>query len=264
MVEVSKGRSVKLTLAYDGTDYVGWQRQANGVSVQALLEDALARIEERRVTVTGAGRTDAGVHALGQVASVRLRCALDDRTLVRALNAMLPSDIRVLCAEHADLDFHARYGALSKTYRYRIVTGGVLSPFERRYAWYIPQALDCGPMRAASALLRGRHDFAVFQVSEPASSTTVRTIFRCEMKPLGNRLPGAGRRDDEWRLTDHFRDHGRWLPPSHGSNHRRHVGRGGERPERFSDRRAGHSVGDRSQVGPTAPAHGLFLVRVNY
>ena len=264
MVEVSKGRSVKLTLAYDGTDYVGWQRQANGVSVQALLEDALARIEERRVTVTGAGRTDAGVHALGQVASVRLRCALDDRTLVRALNAMLPSDIRVLCAEHADLDFHARYGALSKTYRYRIVTGGVLSPFERRYAWYIPQALDCGPMRAASALLRGRHDFAVFQVSEPASSTTVRTIFRCEMKPLGtdSRAPGDGMTSGGSLITFEIT----------GDGFLRHMVRTivGTLVEVGSDRRDSATVeqairsGDRSQVGPTAPAHGLFLVRVNY
>ena len=263
-MQASRGRTVKLTLAYDGTDYVGWQRQANGVSVQALLEDALARIEERRVTVSGAGRTDAGVHALGQVASVQLRCALDNRTLVRALNVMLPGDIRVLCAEHADAGFHVRHGARSKTYRYRIVTGGVLSPFERRYAWHVPQALDCPPMRDASVLLRGRHDFAAFKASGSTPSTTVRMIFRCEMDSLGadSLAPGDGMTRSGSLITFEIT----------GEGFLRHMVRTivGTLVEVGSSRRDPASVeqairsGDRRQAGPTAPAHGLFLVRVGY
>src|SRR6187549_562643 len=113
-------RVLKFTLAYDGTRFVGWQRQAEGDSIQGLLEIALARFEGGPVTVHGAGRTDAGVHALGQVASVRVTCGHDTATLTRALNAQLPEDIRVLSVEDADAGFHARFSARSKTYRYMI------------------------------------------------------------------------------------------------------------------------------------------------
>ncbi len=116
-------RTLKLTLAYDGTRFVGWQRQAEGESIQGLLEDALARFEGAPVTVHGAGRTDAGVHALGQVASVRVTCSHDVATLTRALNAQLPEDLRVLSVEEAPSDFHARFSAKSKTYRYMIRNG---------------------------------------------------------------------------------------------------------------------------------------------
>src|SRR6478752_2634324 len=111
-------RTLKLTVSYDGTRFVGWQRQAEGESIQGLLEDALARFEGAPVTVHGAGRTDAGVHALGQVASVRVTCGHDTATLTRALNAQLPEDVRVLLVEEADADFHARFSARAKSYRY--------------------------------------------------------------------------------------------------------------------------------------------------
>ena len=177
---------------------------------------------------------------------------------------MLPGDIRVLCAERAEAGFHARYGARSKTYRYRIVTGGVLSPFERRYAWHVPQALDCQPIRDASVLLRGRHDFAAFQASGSTPSTTVRTIFRCEMDSLGadSRAPGDGMTRGGSLITFEIT----------GEGFLRHMVRTivGTLVEVGSSRRDPVSVeqairsGDRSQVGPTAPAHGLFLVRVDY
>src|SRR5687767_15417890 len=114
-------RTLKFTLQYDGTDYVGWQRQLNGASIQGVLEDALAPIEGGPVTVHGAGRTDAGVHAMAQVASVVLNAGLSESTLTRALNAVLPADVRVLAVEEADAEFHARFSALTKTYEYRIV-----------------------------------------------------------------------------------------------------------------------------------------------
>ena len=123
--------TLKLTLAYDGTAYVGWQRQAGGVSIQGLVEDALARLDGARVIVHGAGRTDAGVHALGQVASARVTLAHDPAVVRRALNAILPPDVRVLVVEEADPGFHARFDAAGKVYEYRIWQGAVQPPFAR-------------------------------------------------------------------------------------------------------------------------------------
>ncbi|HKT81925.1 MAG TPA: tRNA pseudouridine synthase A, partial [Vicinamibacterales bacterium] len=128
----------KLTIAYDGAGLVGWQRQAVGDSVQGLIERACRELDGRAVTVTGAGRTDAGVHALGQVASVTLTRTIDARALVAALNARLPATVRVIAAEAVADTFHARFHARSKTYRYRVWNAEVLSPFERAYAWHVP------------------------------------------------------------------------------------------------------------------------------
>src|SRR4051794_24117138 len=153
-------RTLKLTLAYDGTRFVGWQRQAAGESIQGLLEDALARFEGGPVTVHGAGRTDAGVHALGQVASVRVACRHDTATLTRALNAQLPEEVRVLAVEEADPEFHARFSARSKAYRYVIRNAAIATPFERAYVWHLPERLDVAAMREAAAMVVGTHDFA--------------------------------------------------------------------------------------------------------
>jgi len=138
----------KITVAYDGTDYVGWQRQASGVSIQGLLEDALRALDERDVPVAAAGRTDAGVHALGQVASFTLARALPCDAIVRAVNARLPDAVRVLSAAEAPRSFHARFDARTKTYRYRIWNGDVMPPFERRYAWHLTGPLDVASMRS--------------------------------------------------------------------------------------------------------------------
>ena len=135
-------RTLRLLLQYDGTEYVGWQRQPEGTSIQGLLEDALRPIEGAPVTVHGAGRTDAGVHALGQVASVRLTASIEPETLARALNAVLPDDVRVAHAEAAPDDFHARFSATGKIYDYRIVNAPFVSPFLVRYAWHVIPKLD--------------------------------------------------------------------------------------------------------------------------
>src|SRR5689334_17165720 len=131
----------RLTVAYDGGDFVGWQRQADGVSIQGLIEDALAVLDGGPVTLIAAGRTDAGVHALGQVASCTLARAIAPDVVVRALNARLPPTVRVLSAALAPDAFHARYDARFKTYRYRIWNGAVVSPFERRYVWHLTSPL---------------------------------------------------------------------------------------------------------------------------
>src|SRR5262245_27226165 len=131
-------RTLKLTIAYDGTDFAGWQRQASDRTVQAALEDALQPIEGARASVIGAGRTDAGVHAVGQVASVRLSATIPTEELQRALNATLPDDVRILAIEHEDDRFNAQFGAKSKTYRYWMLSTGVISPHMRRFVWHVP------------------------------------------------------------------------------------------------------------------------------
>src|SRR5258705_2144088 len=156
-------RTLKITLAYDGTRLVGWQRQAEGESVQGLLEDALAKLEGAAVTVHGAGRTDAGVHAFGQVASVTVSFTHSLETVVRALNAQLPEDVRVLQVEEAPADFHARFSARSKTYRYQLRAACVGDPFTRAFVWQLAERLDVDAMRTAAAALVGRHDFGAFR-----------------------------------------------------------------------------------------------------
>jgi len=167
----------KITLAYDGTDFVGWQRQASGTSIQGLLEDALRHLDQRDVVVTGAGRTDAGVHALGQVASFTLARSIDGDTLRRAVNARLPDSVRVVAADEVGAIFHARFGATRKVYRYRIWNADLMSPFERAYAWHVPDPLDTGAMRAAATLIEGRRDFASFQAAGSPKKSTEREVF---------------------------------------------------------------------------------------
>src|SRR5260370_26835972 len=159
----------RISLAYDGTGFVGWQRQRAGTSIQGLLEGALRQLDDRDVTVYGAGRTDAGVHALGQVASFMLERRLSADTVVRAMNARLPAAVRVLHAAEVEPTFHARFAARAKTYRYRIWNGDVVSPFEGAYVWHVPAPLDIDAMRTAARLLEGRHDFTAFQA--PGSPT---------------------------------------------------------------------------------------------
>jgi tRNA pseudouridine38-40 synthase len=243
-------RNLKITLAYDGTRLVGWQRQAEGDSVQGLLEDALARFEGARVTVHGAGRTDAGVHALGQVASAQVTCEHDVATLTRALNAQLPDDVRVRAIEEAAPDFHARFSARSKTYRYHIRHGIIADPFERAFVWHMPETLDVRAMRAAADALVGRHDFAAFRSVGSGTPDTVRTITRSVLE------------DDAGRLTYEIS----------GEGFLRHmvraivgtlveVGRGFREIDTMLSLLQGSARGD---AGPTAPPQGLFLVRVDY
>src|SRR5580765_189039 len=134
--------SFKITIAYDGGPFVGWQRQAAGTSIQGLIEDALFELDDREVAVVGAGRTDAGVHAFAQAASFTLARDIASEVIVRSLNAKLPPEIRVRAAEEVPAYFHARFDATSKRYRYRIWTADVLPPFERLYLWHVPGSLD--------------------------------------------------------------------------------------------------------------------------
>ena len=264
-------RTLKLTVAYDGTELAGWQRQASDRSVQGLIEGALARVDGMPVTIVGAGRTDAGVHASVQVASVSVANTLDPATLRRALNATLPPDVRVLAVAEAPDGFHARRDALRKTYDYRILNGAVASPFTRRFAWHVPQPLDATAMAHAATRLVGQHDFASFQSTGSSVATTCRTILGSELTQEDPReladgatpIPFIASSDDasvllRYRIT--------------GDGFLRHMVRTivGTLVEIGLSRREPDSMDaiidarDRAAAGPTAPAHGLCLVRVEY
>ena len=243
--------SFRITIAYDGGPFVGWQRQAAGTSIQGLIEGALRKLDGREVTVTGAGRTDAGVHAMGQVASFTLVRETPPEVVLRSLNARLPPEIRIVAAEDVPASFHARFNATSKTYRYRIWNADVLSPFERAYAWHVPGALDIDGMATAARLVEGRHDFAAFQTVGGASGPTERVITSSTL---------AAGSDDllTYDVTgDGFLRH--MVRAIVGTLVE--VGRGRQRPEWMRDVIASR---DRSRAGKTAPAHGLFLMRVDY
>ena len=198
----------------------------------------------------GAGRTDAGVHARGQVASARVTFTHDTATLARALNAQLPEDIRIIEVAEAASDFHARFSARSKTYQYEMRTTPVSHPFDRAYVWHLPEPLDIEAMQEAAAVFAGIHDFAAFQSTGTETSSTVRTIYRSEL------TSGAG------LLTYEIT----------GDGFLRHMVRAivGTLVEVGRRRRPAHTMADlvaggtRADAGATAPAHGLFLVRVDY
>ena len=254
-------RTLKLTVAYDGTEYVGWQRQAAGVSIQGCLETVLRDIEGAPVSVVGAGRTDAGVHALGQVAGVRLDARIEPGALARALNARLPGDIRVVASEAAPDTFHARFDAVAKSYRYRLAHGPFMSPFLRRYAWHVREPLDVEAMTEAGRTLVGEHDFAAFQAAGSSVGTTVRTVFDLTVRRVS---PGARAGADGGADTT--------VIEVRGSGFLRHMvrtiagtlvaaGRGRRSPGEVE--RALRAA-DRGAVGPTAPPRGLFLIGVEY
>ena len=246
-------RVFKLTLQYDGTDYVGWQRQANGTSIQGLVEDALRPIEGRPVAVHGAGRTDAGVHARGQVASVKLTARIDPVALARALNAVLPPDIRVASAEMAADDFHARFSATGKAYEYRVINGPFASPFLRRYVWHVMPALNLGAMVEASTPFVGERDFAAFQGPRSAVHTTVRTVRRLEWHP-------GGGPDEPFVL--HIEGDGflRYMVRTMVGTIVE-VGLGRRHPDEIPAILASR---ERDRAGMTAPASGLVLREVLY
>jgi tRNA pseudouridine38-40 synthase len=246
-------RTLKLTVQYDGTDFVGWQRQSNGIAIQALIEDALAPIEGRAVTVHGAGRTDAGVHALGQVASATLSTALEAPALARALNAVLPPAVRVLAVEDMDEAFHARFRARSKTYEYRIVNAPLVSAFLHRYVWHVPRPLDLEVMRTAAGALVGRHDFAGFQGAGSEVTSTERTILDLDLDDGGGfDLPLVVRVTGDGFLRHMVRNIVGTLVE---------VGCGRWDPWRLV---AVLDSRDRRDAGPTAPPQGLFLTQVTY
>ncbi|MBV9769898.1 MAG: tRNA pseudouridine(38-40) synthase TruA [Bryobacterales bacterium] len=246
-------RRFKVLLSYDGTDYHGWQVQPGLPTIQGALEQAIGHIEGQSVQVAGSGRTDAGVHATGQVAAFSLENPIPVNNLRRAINRLLPRDIRVLDIEEVAPDFHPRFQAKRKTYEYRIFRGEICSPFERRYVCHHPYPLMIDEMIAAAPLLEGEHDFRAFAASDDRDqleNSNVRTIFCSRLTVEGERLI--------YRVS--------------GSGFLKHMVRNivgvllevGKGNVDQSGILARLEPQRRIAAGPTAPARGLFLISVDY
>ena len=240
----------KLTVEYDGTDYHGWQIQPNGRTVQQTLEDAVARFSGETVRVAAAGRTDAGVHASGQVVSFTLQAPRPPEVVQRALNALTPRDISITAVEEVPADFDPRRAARSRLYVYRIWNARWPSPFWRRYAWHVPRPLDVEAMRAAAATLIGEHDFSAFQAADCDSDNPVRRILRSACDQQGPLLSYTV------EATAFLRHMVRTIIGTLVE-----VGHG-DRPADDVARLL--AARDRNQAGATAPACGLCLVMVQY
>jgi len=241
-------RVIRLTVGYDGTDFCGWQRQPGDRTVQGEVEDALAKLAGKRVSVVGAGRTDAGVHAQGQAASFRAELRLEDGELLRALNALLPEDVRVSSVHTAPAGFDARKSARSKVYRYRIYNAPQVSPFLFRYVLHWPGRLDFERMAEAARLFKRRADFTAF--SSNRLLRPVRRVMRSELKKNGREIIYSIEADGFLRYMVRTIV-GTLLE----------VGRGKIEPRTIEDIFARNK---RSLASPTAPAKGLCLVKVVY
>ena len=249
-------RNLKLILAYDGSEFAGWQVQPDAVSVQGTLASAIGRITGEKVLPQGSGRTDAGVHALAQVASFATESSVPAANFVKALNDILPASVRVLEAEEAAPDFHARKSARGKTYRYRIYRAAICPPFLARYLWHYPFPLDEQAMVRAAGLVEGEHDFSSFAAVDPERGregklmSNLREIFSSSWERQG----------DEFVYT------------VRGSGFLHHMVRNlvgtfilvGKGTLRAEDVTRILQARNRSAAGATAPASGLYLVNVEY
>ena len=247
--------NIKLTLAYDGTEFHGWQIQRGQPTIQGTLAETLRKLTQEKLTVHGAGRTDAGVHASGQVAHFKTQSELTPAEFQRAFNALLPPTIRVLAAEEVGPDFHARWQALAKTYHYRIYRGRVVPPFTWRYVLHYPYPLDLAAMAEAARLFEGERDFTSFAASSGSEEddrerTTVRVVYRSELVLTDQR--------DVITYAIRGRSFLRYMVRKIVGT-LLDVGRGklavADLPRLFELR-------DRSRSGPTVPPQGLCLVSV--
>ena len=256
-------QNIKLTLAYDGTDFSGWQIQPGQPTVQGAISDVLENLTQQRLQIQGAGRTDAGVHAAGQVANFKTEAELSADEFQRAFNALLPDSIRIVAAEQVAPDFHARWNAVAKTYRYRIFRGRVVSPFLWRYVQHDPFPLDFDAMAEAARKFEGQHDFTSFAAStgsedEDRDRTMTRVIYRSEMARVNcGDLPGAG---EEWVYTVRGKSFLRYMVRKIVGT-LVDVGRGKLMPEDIAQL---FELRDRSKSGPTMPPQGLCLAEVEY
>ncbi|PKN16299.1 MAG: tRNA pseudouridine(38-40) synthase TruA [Deltaproteobacteria bacterium HGW-Deltaproteobacteria-23] len=241
--------TIKLTIEYDGSAYSGWQFQPNGLAVQEVMEAALANLLGARVHLYSSGRTDAGVHARGMVASFATVLLLPLSAYTDGMNCLLPPDIAVISAEEVALDFNPRHDAHGKHYRYSIHTAPRRSPLSRLYAWHLREKLDLELMRQGAVLFVGEHDFAAFRTSGCAAKTTVRRIDSVEISTSGDLLHidviGSGFMRNMVRIMA-----GTLVE----------IGKGRMPPEHISRCLAEPGV----KAGPTAPPHGLCLMEVYY
>lgn len=243
-------KRIMLTVAYDGTDYNGWQVQPNGVTIEGQLNKALSELLKEEITVIGASRTDAGVHALCNIAVFDTETRIAPEKIAPALNARLPEDIRIQNSKQVPIDFHPRHCNTRKTYEYRIYMGKYENPIGRQYAHFVYVPLNVEKMQQAAQYLLGEHDFKSFCVAKAQVLTTVRTIYDVTVKKEGNyltiRVCGSGFLFNMVRIIV-----GTLLE----------IGRGNMEPEQMQEIL---EAKDRQKAGPTAPARGLTLVEFEF
>lgn len=244
-------RNLKILMEYEGTNYHGFQRQFNGVTIQEVLEEKLAFLMEEAIKVNSSGRTDAGVHAKGQVINFFTKSTIPVEKIPLALNSVLPADIAIKEAQEVPLEFHARYSAKSKTYNYNILNSRVPSPFLRNYAYFFPRPLNIEQMRVGAAYLIGEHDFAAFRSVGSSVKTTVRHIYRLEIKEKEGQLL-----EIEVEANGFLYNMVRIIVGT-----LMEVGVGRITPQQVADILQSK---ERSRAGQTAPAKGLFLKEVKY
>jgi tRNA pseudouridine38-40 synthase len=242
--------NIKVTIEYDGTNYHGWQIQPNGESIQAVLERAISTFLGKPTRITGSGRTDAGVHALGQVANFLVDKEYDRHRMLRGLNALTPRDITIKEVDLVPDSFDARRGARSRVYEYHILNRSTPSPFFLNRAWYLHERLDVQAMREATTCLLGEHDFSSFRASGCDAVNPVRKVYRSSLDPRGELLVYT------IEATAFLRHMVRNIVGTLVE-----VGRGWRMPQAFRELL---ETRDRTQAGSTAPANGLFLVKVKY
>ena len=244
-------RKIRLVIAYDGSAYHGWQRQQNAMTLQQVLEESLQEMLGEPVRVFASGRTDAGVHALGQVAHFATHSPLHPDVIKKGLNSLLPDDMVVRVAGYAPHDFHARYSAKRKRYEYRILNTREPDIFRRKYEWHIRKELDKEKMRRCLTMILGKHDFSAFRSTGSGNRNPVRTVYHAELVEEKDGLVKIVMEADGF-LRHMVRNVVGTLVE---------VGLGKMSPEEIS---GVLKSGDRSKAGAKAPAHGLFLVKVDY
>ncbi|MFP4097353.1 MAG: tRNA pseudouridine(38-40) synthase TruA [Alphaproteobacteria bacterium] len=250
----------KMTLEYNGQGYAGWQRQRNVISIQQIVEESITGFSNQNVSITVAGRTDAGVHACAQVFHVDLEPfskPMDNFAILKAVNAYLrPHPISIIKVEKAHETFHARFDATNKLYRYKIVNRSGMLALEKGLAWHIGKNLDIEAMRKGAAYLLGHHDFTTFRDSDCQAKSPIRTLDRLEIIQDECKIPGQQRITIELEAQSFLHHQVRNIAGTLSL-----VGLGKWRPE---DVKTALKAKDRSKGGPTAPADGLYLMRVDY
>ncbi len=243
-------RNIKLIISYDGTAYNGWQKQLNGPSVQETIENAASKVMKQKIDLIGSGRTDSGVHALGQVANFIADTKIEDYRIKIALNANLPKDIRIVDSVDVNLEFNSRFDAHDKTYMYQIYNDRILSPFYSQYSWFVPSSLNFEKMETAIKHVVGTHDFKGFMAAGSQAKTTVRTVYEANLvqedKLVKLYITGSGFLYNMVRIIA-----GTLVDIGKGS-------------KEISCMDSALKYKDRTLLGQTARPEGLFLISVNY